>query len=229
MVGNALRDIEKLPERISKKELYELLAEVRNGNAEAREKAIVHNMCLVVYRVYLRFSNTNYDIDDLISVGNLGLLNAVDTYDIEKGIEFTTYAVRCIDNIILNFLQVNKKYQEVRSTDEVLCYDTKGIQDIRLIDTISDDYDLEDVIMQKEVYKVIRELINQLSERDRMVIIMLFGFQDDIVYTQKNVATMLGMPQSNFFRLKNKLLNYLGIRLEEEGIVDVYKRTLKKC
>ena len=58
---------------------------------------------------------------------------------------------------------------------------------------------------------------------------MLFGFQDDVVYTQKNVATMLGMPQSNFFRLKNKLLNYLGIRLEEEGIVDVYKRVLKKC
>lgn len=149
MVGNALRDVEKLPEKISKKELYELLAEVRNGNAEAREKAIVHNMRLVVYRVYLRFSNTNYDIDDLISVGNLGLLNAVDTYDIEKGIEFTTYAVRCIDNIILNFLQANKKYQEVRSTDEVLCYDTKGMQDIRFIDMISDDYDLEDVIMQK--------------------------------------------------------------------------------
>ena len=164
----------------------------------------------------------------MISVGNLGLLNAVDTYDIEKGIEFTTYAVRCIDNIILNFLQVNKKYQEVRSTDEVLCYDTKGMQDIRLIDMISDDYDLEDVIMQKEVYRVIRELINQLSERDRMVIIMLFGFQDDIVYTQKNVATMLGMPQSNFFRLKNKLLNYLGIRLEEEGIVNAHKRVLKK-
>lgn len=227
MVGKLSVSVEELPKQLSKEELYQLLEEVRCGDIEAREKVIVHNMRLVIYRVLSRFAYTNYEVDDLVSIGNIALLSAVDSYDATMGIEFTTYASKCIDNLILNFMKVNKKHQVISSLDDIIYCDKQGKQDIKFVDTLSDDYVLEDTVMQKEEYRVIRELIDELSERDRTAIVMLFGFYDDIIYTQKSVAALLGMPQSNFSRLKNKIVKYLETRLEEEGIVNMHKRTLK--
>lgn len=233
MVGKLLVSVEKLPEKLSREELYQLLEEVRCGDMEAREKVIVHNMRLVIYRVFSRFSHTNYEVDDLVSIGNIALLNAIDSYDATMGIEFTTYASKCIDNLILNFMKVNKKHQMVSSIDDIIYCDKQRKQDrkqdIRFVDVLSDDYVLEDTVIQKEEYRVIKELIDELSERDRKIVMMLCGFQGNVVYTQKSVAAMLEMPQSNFSRLKNKIVKYLETRLEEEGIINVRKRVLKKC
>lgn len=208
-------------EELSKEELYQLFTEVKHGDRKAREKVILYNMRLVVYRVLSKFSHTNYEVDDLISIGDIALLSAIDSYDLSMGIEFTTYALKCIDNLILNFMKVNKKHQVVSSFDDFIYCDN---QDIKLEDILDDDYVLEDVVMQKEEYRVVKEIIDELSERDRKIVMMLYGFQGNIVYTQKSVAAMLGMPQSNFSRLKNKILKYLGTRLEEE---EIHKRVLK--
>lgn len=232
MVGKLSVCVEELPKQLSKEEIYQLLERVRCGDRGAREKVIIHNMRLVVYRVLSRFSHTNYEVDDLVSIGNIALLNAVDSYDATIGIEFTTYASKCIDNLILNFMKVNKKHQVVSSFDDIIYCDKYGKhdrkQDIRFVDAISDDYVLEDAVIQKEEYRVIRELIDELSERDKIIVTRLCGFQGNIVYTQKSVAAMLGIPQSNFSRLKNKIVKYLETRLEEEDIINIHKRVLKK-
>lgn len=227
MVGNALRDIEKLPEKISKKELYELLAEVRNGNALAREKAIVHNMRLVLYRVSTRIKYTSIEASDLIDVGFLDLIKAIDTYDISSGVEFTTYAVKCIDNAILKYLNANNKYLSDISIYDAVYYNKVG-GETDLVDIIEDSTNIEEEYEKKEMIQIIRNLINQFSERDRKIIMMSFGFYDDVIYSQKDIAFALQIPQSTFSRLKRKLIENLGIRLEEEGLINLPKRTLKK-
>ena len=229
MVNMVSTNVGKLPKQLSKEELYKLLEEVSKGNVEARDKVIDHNKRLILYRISTRFEYTSCDKEDLISVGNLGLMRAVDSYDVSKGVEFTTYAIKCIDNAILNFLKVNRKYMLEDRLEDVIYYDKQG-NEIKLGDTIKDRTNLEEDFEHKELYEVIRELINQLSDRDRKIIMMNFGFYDDIVYSQKEIASLLNIPQSSFSRLKNKLINYLGMRLEEEGIIVLpKKKVLKKC
>lgn len=227
MVNNLYRNIGKLPNLLSKEELYELLKETSNGNMSAREKVIIYNKRLVLYRLSTRFEYTGYDKEDLMSVGTLGLMRAVDSYDISKGTEFTTYAIKCIDNAILRYINKYNKYLTEASLDDTIYYDNKG-NEIKLGDTIKDNTNIEEEYDELETYKIIRELINQLSERDRIIIMMNFGFYDDIVYSQKDIATLLNIPQSSFSRLKNKLVNYLGMRLEEEGIIALPSRKLKR-
>ena len=227
MVNNLYRNIGKLPNLLSKEVLYELLKEASNGNMSAREKVIIYNKRLVLYRLSTRFEYTAYDKEDLMSVGTLGLMQAVDSYDISKGTEFTTYAIKCIDNAILRYINKYNKYLTEASLDDTIYYDEKG-NEIKLGDTIKDNTNIEEEYDELETYKIIRELINQLSERDRIIIMMNFGFYDDIVYSQKDIATLLNIPQSSFSRLKNKLVNYLGMRLEEEGIIALPSRKLKR-
>lgn len=227
MVNNLYINIGKLPNLLSKEELYELLKETSNGNMSAREKVIIYNKRLVLYRLSTRFEYTTYDKEDLMSVGTLGLMQAVDSYDISKGTEFTTYAIKCIDNAILRYINKYNKYLTEASLDDTIYYDEKG-NEIKLGDTIKDNTNIEEEYDELETYKIIRELINQLSERDRIIIMMNFGFYDDIVYSQKDIATLLNIPQSSFSRLKNRLVNYLGIRLEEEGVITLPSRKLKR-
>lgn len=227
MVGKLSLNAEELPRQLSKEELYLLLEGVRYGDMEAREKVIIHNKRLVLYRMSTKFGYTSCDKEDLMSAGIIGLMKAVDSYDLSKGIEFTTYAVKCIDNAMMKYLNSYNKYLKDTSIDDAIYYDKQG-KEIKLGDTIKDNSDLEEDFEHKELYEVIREIINQLSERDRKIIMMNFGFYDDIVYSQKDIATLLGIPQSSFSRLKNRLVNYLGIRLEEEGVITLPSRKLKR-
>lgn len=227
MVGKLSLNAEELPRQLSKEELYLLLEGVRYGDMEAREKVIIHNKRLVLYRMSTKFGYTSCDKEDLMSAGIIGLMKAVDSYDLSKGIEFTTYAVKCIDNAMMKYLNSYNKHLKDTSIDDAIYYDKQG-KEIKLGDTIKDNSDLEEDFEHKELYEVIREIINQLSERDRKIIMMNFGFYDDIVYSQKDIATLLGIPQSSFSRLKNRLVNYLGIRLEEEGVITLPSRKLKR-
>lgn len=227
MVGKLSLNAEELPRQLSKEELYLLLEGVRYGDMEAREKVIIHNKRLVLYRMSTKFGYTSCDKEDLMSAGIIGLMKAVDSYDLSKGIEFTTYAVKCIDNTMMKYLNSYNKHLKDISIDDAIYYDKQG-KEIKLGDTIKDNSDLEEDFEHKELYEAIREIINQLSERDRKIIMMNFGFYDDIVYSQKDIATLLGIPQSSFSRLKNRLVNYLGIRLEEEGVITLPSRKLKR-
>ena len=229
MVNMVSTNVGELYKSLSKEELYELLEEVSKGNVAARDKVITHNKRLVLYRVSTRFGYTSCDKEDLMSAGNIGLMKAVDSYDLSKGIEFTTYAVKCIDNSMIRYLDGYNKHLRDISIDDAIYYDKQG-NEIKMIDTIKNNTNIEEEYEESELYEAIRELINQLSERDRKIIMMNFGFYDDIVYSQKEIASLLNIPQSSFSRLKNKLINYLGMRLEEEGIIVLpKKKVLKKC
>lgn len=227
MVGRLSLSVEELPKQLSKEELYLLLEGVRYGDMEAREKVIIHNKRLVLYRMSTKFGYTSCDKEDLMSAGIIGLVKAVDSYDLSKDIEFTTYAIKCIDNAMTTYLNSYNKYLKDTSIDDTIYYDEQG-KEIKFSDTIKDNSDLEEDFEHKELYEVIREIINQLSERDRKIIMMNFGFYDGIVYSQKEIATLLNIPQSSFSRLKNKLVNYLGMRLEEEGVITLPSRKLNR-
>ena len=116
----------KLPQPLSKEEVYKLIQEANEGSKEARDKLVTHNIRFVLYEVTNKFQKVDYDKKDLVSIGNLGLIKAINTYDLSKGFEFATYATRCIDNEILMFLRKLKKEQAVDSIDRVIFQDKDG-------------------------------------------------------------------------------------------------------
>lgn len=177
----------RLPQPLIKDELDKLIKEACSGSKEARDKLIIHNIRLVLHEVTNRFRNIDYDKKDLVSIGSIGLVKAVNTYDITKEVKFATYAVRCIDNEILMFLRKVKHDKNIDSIDKVLFYGKDG-SELKLEDILSDDSDLVIDHENSETYKIIRQLINQLPDRDKEIIMLHFGFYNDRIYTQKEIA-----------------------------------------
>ncbi len=171
-------DGNKLPKPLSEDELHSLIQHSKDGSKEARDKIIIHNIKLVLYEVTSKFQNVDYDKKDLVSIGNIGLVKAIDTYDISKVIKFSTYAIRCIDNEILSFLRKLKKSNNVDSLDTAVFYNEDG-SEIKIEDQISDDTDLVDDNETAETLKIIREVVKDLPERDREIIMLHFGFYND--------------------------------------------------
>ncbi len=210
-------NIDNLPEQLPKEKLYALLKKVKTGDSKARELVIVYNLRLVLFRLSKRFVYSSLDREDLLSAGSLGLLKAVDSYDISKGVEFTTYAIKCIDNAIINYLNANNKYINNLSIDDAIYYNKEG-KEIKLVETLMDDEDIEEEYIEKEIYKILRQLIEELSERDRTLIKMTFGFYDDNLYSQKEIAAIMNIPQSTFSEIKNRSLKKIRTKLTNEVI-----------
>ena len=210
-------NIDNLPEQLPKEKLYVLLKKVKTGDSKARELVIVYNLRLVLFRLSKRFVYSSLDREDLLSAGSLGLLKAVDSYDISKGVEFTTYAIKCIDNAIINYLNANNKYINNLSIDDAIYYNKEG-KEIKLVETLMDDEDIEEEYIEKEIYKILRQLIEELSERDRTLIKMTFGFYDDNLYSQKEIAAIMNIPQSTFSEIKNRSLKKIRTKLTNEVI-----------
>lgn len=210
-------NIDNLPEQLPKEKLYALLKKVKTGDSKARELVIVYNLRLVLFRLSKRFVYSSLDREDLLSAGSLGLLKAVDSYDISKGVEFTTYAIKCIDNAIINYLNANNKYINNLSIDDAIYYNKEG-KEIKLVETLMDDKDIEEEYIEKEIYKILRQLIEELSERDRTLIKMTFGFYDDNLYSQKEIAAIMNIPQSTFSEIKNRSLKKIRTKLTNEVI-----------
>ncbi len=175
---------------------------------DARNKLIEHNLRLVVY-IAKRFENTGINIEDLISIGTLGLIKAINTFCSDKNIKLATYASRCIENEILMYIRkTSGKHSEV-SIDEPLNVDWDG-NELLLSDILgSDEEPAAAAIMKEEENAAIYEAVNALEERERQIIMLRFGLYGKQEMTQKDVASLLGISQSYISRLEKKIIDRL--------------------
>ena len=179
-------------------------------DGEAREALIEHNLRLVVY-IAKKFDNTGVGVEDLISIGTIGLIKAINTFAPEKNIKLATYASRCIENEILMYLRRNSKTRFEVSIDEPLNVDWDG-NELLLSDILGTDEDVIYRDMETEVeHKLLSAAIEKLSKREQTIVNLRFGIntRDGKEKTQKEVADLLGISQSYISRLEKKIMNRL--------------------
>jgi RNA polymerase sporulation-specific sigma factor len=182
---------------------------------EARDTLIEHNLRLVAY-IAKRFENTGANIEELISIGTVGLMKAVGTYRADKSIKLATYASRCIENEILMFIRKNQSKKKEISIDEPLSVDWDG-NELLLSDIIGSDADTVFRDMEElEEKKILRDAVSDLSKRERVIIEMRYGLSGDRELTQKEVADALGISQSYISRLEKKIMQRLRKKIEEK-------------
>ncbi len=195
-----------LPPPLSKEEESRTVAAL--PSREARNKLIEHNLRLVVY-IAKRFENTGINIEDLISIGTLGLIKAINTFCSDKNIKLATYASRCIENEILMYIRkISGKACEV-SIDEPLNVDWDG-NELLLSDILgSDEEPAASTLMKQEEIDLIHRAVNSLEEREQRIIILRYGLFGNKEMTQKDVADLLGISQSYISRLEKKIIDHL--------------------
>lgn len=205
---------ETLPPPLTKEEEDELLQRLENNDETAREPLIVRNLRLVVY-IARKFENSGTNIEDLISIGTIGLIKAVNTFRPEKKIKLATYASRCIENEILMYLRkVSLKRGEV-SIDEPLNIDWDG-NELLLSDVLGSDENAVSMDMEAEDERqLLCSLINKLKNRERVIMEMRFGLNGYDEHTQKEVADILGISQSYISRLEKRIIDSLRKELTE--------------
>ena len=197
---------ESLPNPLTAEEEKEYIIRLKNGDVEAKNILIERNLRLVVY-IAKKFENTGVELDDLISVGSIGLIKAVNTYNLGKNIKLATYASRCVENEILMYLRKSSKQKKETSLDKPLSLDGDG-NELLLGDIIGIEADeifsgMETSIEKEAVWKV----VSGLNEREREIIKMRFGLLNEEEKTQKEVADMLHISQSYISRIEKKILN----------------------
>ena len=171
---------------------------------------IEHNLRLVVY-LAKKYENTGYDLDDLVSIGSIGLIKGINTYKPDKNIKLATYASRCIANEILMFLRKNKKRKTEISFEDALNYDSEG-NELHLEDILGTEDDLVSKEYEDKVDKLLLQVeINKLKPRDRQIMIMRYGLNNTREYTQKEVAEILGISQSYISRIEKKVIKNLKV------------------
>ncbi|MBQ8591202.1 MAG: RNA polymerase sporulation sigma factor SigE [Lachnospiraceae bacterium] len=186
--------------------------------AEAKAMLIEHNLRLVVY-IAKKFDNTGVGVEDLISIGTIGLIKSINTFKPDKNIKLATYASRCIENEILMYLRRNNKTKLEVSIDEPLNVDWDG-NELLLSDILGTDEDVIYRDIENEVErKLLMKAINKLSERERTIINLRFGLNraDDEEMTQKEVANLLGISQSYISRLEKKIMKRLKREMVKEA------------
>lgn len=199
---------EVLPEPLSPDEEQELLSHLGEKNYDIKKTLIERNLRLVVY-VARKFENTQINIEDLISIGSIGLIKAVNTFNTDKNIKLATYASRCIENEILMFLRKNHNTKTEVSIDEPLNTDWDG-NELLLSDVLGTDSDEISKDLEEEVdKKLLHEAIEKLSSREKRIIRLRFGLNSGAEKTQKEVADMLGISQSYISRLEKRIISRL--------------------
>ena len=187
-----------------------MLRRLQDNDEEAKEKLIEHNLRLVVY-IAKKFDNTGVGVEDLISIGTIGLIKAINTFNLDKKIKLATYASRCIENEILMYLRrISKTKMEV-SIDEPLNVDWDG-NELLLSDILGTDEDVIYRDMEQEAeHKLLVKAIGRLSEREQTIIKLRFGINmpDNTEKTQKEVADLLGISQSYISRLEKRIMRRL--------------------
>ena len=200
-----------LPPPLTPEEEKALLARMADGDPAARDELITHNLRLVVY-IARRFENTGINIEDLISIGTIGLIKAINTFRTDKNIKLATYASRCIENEILMYLRKNNGSRVEVSFDEPLSTDWDG-KELLLSDVLGTD---SDVVMRPIEADVDRQMladaVAKLNPRERDIITMRFGLGGSKELTQKEVADRLGISQSYISRLEKRII----LRLRRE-------------
>ena len=204
-----------LPEPLSLEEEQLLSEKLATGDDGAREKLIVHNLRLVVY-IAKKFESSGVSLDDLISIGTIGLIKAVNTFSPEKNIKLATYASRCIENEILMYLRKIASQKMVVSLDEPLNVDWDG-NELMLADVLGSDGDeISREIEEDDEKRILMQIIEDLPEREKTIIEMRFGIGNKEELTQKEVADIMGISQSYISRLEKRIIRKLGNRLKAQ-------------
>ena len=203
-----------LPQPLDEEEETRLLMLIKENDIEARNKLIEHNLRLVVF-IAKKFESTRINMEDLISIGSMGLIKGIQTFKLEKNIKLATYASRCIENEILMYLRKTQKMRQEYSLDEVLSIDSEGNEMI-LSDVISSEEPLALTKLSNE--EDIRNLyyaLNKLNKREREIIIVRYGLFGVEPLTQKEVADKLGISQSYISRLEKRIIEKMRQDIEE--------------
>ena len=203
-----------LPPPLSKEDEARYLDELLY-NEEARDKLIEHNLRLVVY-IAKKFESTGIGIEDLVSIGTIGLIKGINTFRSDKNIKLATYASRCIENEILMYIRKTSQSKCELSIDEPLNVDWDG-NELLLSDVLGNDEDNVAYQLEKEEErKIIREAVERLDSRERLIIEMRFGLFGRKEMTQKDVAVELGISQSYISRLEKKIISQLREEIENK-------------
>ena len=206
-VGSA----DKLPEPLTKDDEVKYVELSMEGDEFARNKLIEHNLRLVVF-LAKKYENTGVDLEDLVSIGTIGLIKGVNTYKLDKNIKLATYASRCIDNEILMFLRKNKRRRGEVSFEDSLSYDSEG-NELHLEDILGTADDIVTRPLEEEIEKkILYQELTKLSNRDKEIMIMRYGLFETKEMTQKEVAQALGISQSYISRIEKKVISKLKIQ-----------------
>jgi RNA polymerase sporulation-specific sigma factor len=202
-----------LPPPLSKDEELDFIIKAKAGDIKARNKLIEHNLRLVVF-LAKKYESTGYDLEDLVSIGSIGLIKGIETYKIDKNIKLATYASRCIANEILMYIRKNKKRKTEVSLEDALNYDSDG-NELHLEDILGTE---ENIIFNEFSYKVDKETLSKeltkLNDREKLIMTLRYGLNDTDEYTQKEVAEMLGISQSYISRIEKKVIKKLQLLME---------------
>ena len=205
-VGSA----DKLPEPLTKEEEVMYVKLSMEGDKNARAKLIEHNLRLVVF-LAKKYENTGESLEELVSIGSIGLIKGVNTYKLSKNIKLATYASRCIDNEILMFLRKNKKRRGEVSFEDSLSYDSEG-NELHLEDILGTDSDIVTKGLEEETDKrMLYREIGKLTDRDKKIMILRYGLYGNDEMTQKEVAKVLGISQSYISRIEKKVIRKLKL------------------
>lgn len=197
-----------LPEPLSREKEEEYLCLSEQGDQKAKDILIEHNLRLVVF-LAKKYKNTGVDLEDLVSIGTIGLIKGINTFHRGKNIKLATYASRCIDNEILMYLRKNKKTKTEVSIDASLSYDSEG-NELHLEDVLGTEDDIvTKSIEDEDDKKIMIEEIKRLNKRDRDILILRYGLFGVEEKTQKEVADMLGISQSYISRIEKKVIKRL--------------------
>jgi len=211
---NYLYTGEGLPKALNDEEEKELITLLDSGSEEAKQKLIEHNLRLVVY-IAKKFENTGVDIEDLISIGSIGLIKAINSFKGDKNIKIATYSSRCIENEILMYLRKISKQKNEVSIDEPVNTDSEGnellITDLVALEENTPVKDMEDSYEKKLLWKI----LNRLNDREKEIMLMRYGLDGNDEKTQKEVADGLGISQSYISRLEKKILNQIKKEMQK--------------
>lgn len=199
---------DKLPEPLSKEDEIKFVELSMQGDVFAKNKLIEHNLRLVVF-LSKKYENTGVDLEDLVSIGTIGLIKGVNTYKLDKNIKLATYASRCIDNEILMFLRKNKRRKGEISFEDSLSYDSEG-NELHLEDILGTADDVVTRPLEEEIErKILYQELTNLNDRDKEIMTLRYGLFGKKEMTQKEVANALGISQSYISRIEKKVIGKL--------------------
>ena len=207
---------ETLPPPLTKEEEARVMDNIRSGAPGAREPLITHNLRLVVY-IAKKFERPGAGVEDLISIGTIGLIKAVNTFSLERNIKLATYASRCIENEILMYLRKSSQLRNEISIDDPLNVDWDG-NELLLSDLLGSDPDAVNRDIEQEAEKdMLLNAVGKLSPREKKIMKLRFGLESTKEHTQKEVADELGISQSYISRLEKRIIHRLKKDLEKAG------------
>lgn len=216
LFSSFINNAQGFPKPLSENEEKEYFLKYKNGDQEAKDKLINHNLRLVAH-IVKKYAGTS-EADDLISVGTIGLIKAINTFEYGKGTQLSTYAARCIENEILMLLRVSKKHKNVMSLDESLGEDKDG-NDIELSDIIpADDEEILTTVENNVITSKINQIINtKLNSREAEIIKLRYGIGNKSSLTQREVADKLGISRSYISRLETKAIDIIKSEVAKDN------------